>query len=110
MITFQLDLNNLKCYNEICLIMTKFNIRRYNYSFIEKTTGEILNNLIDLLKASSYIEINDYTINILKNSINPYFDTITYKLINNWNVVIENILLYWILNNCYGVLNMQRNM
>jgi len=61
-----------------------------------ETTAEIINNLIDLLKTSSYIEINDYTINILKNSINPYFDTITYKLINNWNVEIENIFLFHI--------------
>jgi len=61
-----------------------------------ETVAEILNNLIDLLKTSSYIEINDYTINLLKNNIVQYFDTITFKLINNWNVVIENILLYHI--------------
>jgi hypothetical protein len=61
-----------------------------------ETVSDILNNLIDLLKTSSYIEINDYTINILKNNIVQYFDTITFKLINNWNVVIENILLYHI--------------
>jgi hypothetical protein len=61
-----------------------------------ETVAEILNNLIDLLKTSSYIEINDYTINILKNNIVQYFDTITFKLINNWNVVIENIFLYHI--------------
>ncbi len=67
-----------------------------------ETVSEILNNLIDLLKTSSYININDYTINILKNSINPYFDTITYKLINNWNVVIENIFLFHI--NQYRIL------
>jgi hypothetical protein len=60
------------------------------------TVAEILNNLIDLLRASSYIEINDYTINIIKTNIVKYFDTITYKLINNWNVVIENIFLYHI--------------
>jgi hypothetical protein len=67
-----------------------------------ETVAEILNNLMDLLKTSSYISINDYTINILKNSINPYFDTITYKLINNWNVVIENIFLFHI--NQYRIL------
>ncbi len=61
-----------------------------------ETVSEILNNLIDLLKTSSYIEINDYTINILKNNVVQYFDTITFKLINNWNVVIENILLFHI--------------
>ncbi len=38
-----------------------------------ETVSEILNNLIDLLKTSSYIEINDYTINILKNNIVQYF-------------------------------------
>ncbi len=67
-----------------------------------ESAAEILNNLIDLLKTSSFIMINDYTINILKNSINPYFDTITYKLINNWNVVIENIFLFHI--NHYRIL------
>jgi hypothetical protein len=67
-----------------------------------ETVSEILNNLIDLLKTTSYIEINDYTINILKNSINPYFDTITYKLINNWNVIIENIFIFHI--NQYRIL------
>jgi hypothetical protein len=60
-----------------------------------ETVAEILNNLIDLLKTSNF-EINDYTINILKNNIVQYFDTITFKLINNWNVVIENILLFHI--------------
>jgi hypothetical protein len=67
-----------------------------------ETVSDILNSLIDLLKTSSYIEINDYTINILKNNIVQYFDTITFKLINNWNVVIENILLYHI--NHYRIL------
>jgi hypothetical protein len=61
-----------------------------------ETVADILNNLIDLLKTSSYIDINDITINILKNNIVQYFDTITYKLINNWNVVIENIFLFHI--------------
>ena len=68
------------------------------YSNPVETVSDILNNLIDLLKVSSYIEINDYTINILKNNVVQYFDTITFKLINNWNVVIENILLYHINN------------
>ncbi len=72
-----------------------------------ETVAEILNNLMDLLKASSYIEINDYTINILKNNIVQYFDTITFKLINNWNVVIENILLYHI--NHYRILECMTN-
>ena len=67
-----------------------------------ESVSEILNNLIDLLNTKSDIPINDYTINILKNSINPYFDTITYKLINNWNVVIENIFLFHI--NQYRIL------
>ena len=66
------------------------------YSNPIETVADILNSLIDLLKVSSYIEINEYTINILKNNIVQYFDTITFKLINNWNVVIENILLYHI--------------
>jgi hypothetical protein len=71
-----------------------------------ETVADILNNLIDLLKVSSYIEINDYTINILKNNVVQYFDTITFKLINNWNVVIENILLYHI--NHYRILECMR--
>ena len=65
-------------------------------SYVIETVADILNNLIDLLKVSSYIEINDYTINILKNNIVQYFDTIVFKLINNWNVVIENIFIYHI--------------
>lgn len=73
-----------------------YNDRYDEETSVIETTAEILNNLIDLLKASSYIEINDITINILKNNIVQYFDTITYKLINNWNVVIENIFLYHI--------------
>ncbi len=72
-----------------------------------ETVAEILNNLVDLLKSSSYIEINDYTINILKNNIVQYFDTITFKLINNWNVVIENILLYHI--NHYRIIECMKN-
>lgn len=61
-----------------------------------QTVADILNNLIDLLKTSSPIEINLYTINMIKNNVVQYFDTITYKLIYNWNVVIENIFIYHI--------------
>jgi hypothetical protein len=76
-------------------------------SNLVETVAEILNNLIDLLKTSSYIDINDYTINILKNNIVQYFDTITYKLINNWNVVIENIFLFHI--NHYRIIECMKN-
>jgi hypothetical protein len=58
-----------------------------------QTASEILNQLIILLQTTSVIEINEYTLNILKNNIIPYFDTIIYKLINNWNVSIENIFI-----------------
>ena len=61
-----------------------------------QTASEILNQLIILLQTTSVIEINEYTLNILKNNIIPYFDTIIYKLINNWNVSIENIFIYHI--------------
>jgi hypothetical protein len=60
------------------------------------TVAEILNNLLDLLKTSSSIDIDDYTINLIKNNIITYFDTIVYKIINNWNVLIENIFIYHI--------------
>jgi hypothetical protein len=63
------------------------------------TVAEILNNLLDLLKASSPIELDDYTINLIKSTIVPYFDTITFKIINNWNVVIENIFIFHINHN-----------
>jgi hypothetical protein len=88
-------------YNSIPQKFVRNSVNIYNdiddeYSNPVETVSDILNNLIDLLKVSSYIEINDYTINILKNNVVQYFDTITFKLINNWNVVIENILLYHI--------------
>lgn len=67
-----------------------------------QTVAEILNSLIDLLKTSSPIDISDYTISLMKDNIVPYFDTIIYKLINNWNVVIENIFTYHI--NHYRIL------
>jgi hypothetical protein len=88
-------------YNSIPHKFVRNSVNIYNNqddesSFSVETVAEILNNLVDLLKTSSYIEINDITINILKNNIVQYFDTITYKLINNWNVVIENIFLFHI--------------
>jgi ElaB/YqjD/DUF883 family membrane-anchored ribosome-binding protein len=67
------------------------------------TVAEILNNLLDLLKSSSSIDIDDYTINLIKNNIITYFDTIVYKIINNWNVLIENIFIYHI--NHYRILD-----
>ncbi len=67
-----------------------------------QTVSMILNNLLDLLKSSSPIEIDEYTINLLKNNFVMYFDTIVWKTINNWNVVIENIFMFHI--NQYRIL------
>jgi len=94
------DIENV-LYNIIPQKFVRNSVNIYNNQSDEasssvETVADILNNLIDLLKASSYIDINDITINILKNNIVQYFDTITYKLINNWNVVIENVFLFHI--------------
>jgi hypothetical protein len=67
-----------------------------------QTVSMVLNNLLDLLKSSSPIEIDEYTINLLKNNFVMYFDTIVWKTINNWNVVIENIFMFHI--NQYRIL------
>ncbi len=62
----------------------------------DQTVSEILGNFIDLMRETSEIEITRYTIDILKSNVNQYFDSIVYKIINNWNVVIENILIFHI--------------
>ncbi len=67
-----------------------------------QSVSMVLNNLLDLLKSSSPIEIDEYTINLLKNNFVMYFDTIVWKTINNWNVVIENIFMFHI--NQYRIL------
>ncbi len=67
-----------------------------------QTVSMVLTNLLDLLKSSSPIEIDEYTINLLKNNFVMYFDTIVWKTINNWNVVIENIFMFHI--NQYRIL------
>jgi hypothetical protein len=61
---------------------------------ISMTVAEVLNNLLDLLVTSSPVKIDSYVLNIMKNNVNQYFDTIVYKIINNWNVVVENIFIF----------------
>ena len=67
-----------------------------------QSVSTVLNNFLDLLKTSSPIDIDEYTINLLKNNFIMYFDTIVWKTINNWNVVIENIFMFHI--NQYRIL------
>ncbi len=99
-------------YNIIPQLFVKNSVNIYKDYYDEtegmiQTVAEILNSLIDLLKTSSPIDISDYTIDLMKNEIVPYFDTIVYKLINNWNVVIENIFTYHI--NHYRILECFRS-
>jgi hypothetical protein len=99
-------------YNMIPQLFVKNSVNIYKDYYDEtegmiQTVAEILNSLIDLLKTSSPIDISDYTIDLMKNEIVPYFDTIVYKLINNWNVVIENIFTYHI--NHYRILECFRS-
>ena len=61
-----------------------------------QSTGEILNLFLELLVSSSPIKLHDNTLNILKNNIIPYFDTIVNRTINNWAVCCENMFLYLI--------------
>ena len=61
---------------------------------INMTVAETLNILLDLLATSSPIKIDSYVLNIMKNNVNQYFDTIVYKIINNWAVVVENMFIY----------------
>ena len=70
---------------------------------------EILTNFFDLLKIRSPIEITEYTFTLLKSNVITYFSTIIPKTINNWNVCIENQLIYVInhyrILKCYSLLN-----
>ncbi len=97
-----------KLYNELPAKFVKnscniFKDQHDQAATIVETVSEILGNLIDIINIKSPIKIDYYTINIFKSNIIPYFDTIIYKLINNWNVVIENIFLFHI--NHFRILN-----
>jgi len=86
-------------YNTIPAIFVKNSVgifQNYNDEMenISMTVAEVLNNLLDLLVTSSPVKIDPYVLNIMKNNVNQYFDTIVYKIINNWNVLVENIFVY----------------
>ena len=86
-------------YNTVPIIFVKNSVgifQNYNDEMenISMTVAEVLNNLLDLLVTSSPIKIDPYVLNIMKNNVNQYFDTIVYKIINNWNVLVENIFIY----------------
>ena len=72
---------------------------------------EILTNFFDLLKTSSIYELSEYTFNLFKNNVVTYFSTIVSKTINNWNVCIENQLIYVInhyrILKCYSLLKLK---
>ena len=100
-ITYMVSLIKDELYNEIPAKFVKnscniFQDQNEKSIHVIETVSEILGNLIDKINQNSGISINEYTINIFKSNIIPYFDTIVYKLINNWNVVIENIFLFHI--------------
>lgn len=42
MSNISINLKDLKNYNDICIIMRKNGINRYNYAFVEITTGEVV--------------------------------------------------------------------
>ncbi len=99
MIDYIVDPINDYLYNTIPAIFVRNSVGIFkNYSDemenISMTVAEVLNNLLDLLVTSSPVKIDSYVLNIMKNNINQYFDTIVYKIINNWNVVVENIFIY----------------
>ncbi len=100
-ITYMVSIIKDELYNEIPTKFVKnscniFQDQNEKSIHVIETVSEILGNLIDKINQDSGISINEYTINIFKSNIIPYFDTIVYKLINNWNVVIENIFLFHI--------------
>lgn len=74
----------------------------YNYddkhTFEPKSIKEILNDLFSLLTVGDVINIpnNSPFMQVLHNDFSDYFDLFIQKLINNWLVVIENILKFTI--------------
>ena len=60
------------------------------------TVTEILNSFVDLMLVESFTKLDNNIIEILKNNIIPYYDTIVNKIIINWNITIENMFLYMI--------------
>lgn len=63
---------------------------------------EILNTFIDTLSELSPIKLNDEVISIFKRYIVSYFSSISFTLIKNWHITIENIFVYCI--NHYRIL------
>nr|QFG74736.1 MAG: hypothetical protein [Megaviridae environmental sample] len=68
----------------------------------DETVEEILTEFFNYLEIQSDpYKISEFTIGILKSEISKYFDTISFKIINNWNVVIENVFMFFINQNRY---------
>jgi len=65
---------------------------------IPQSIYDILNDSITYLTSTSPINIDDYTINNIKEGY-IYFDNIIKKIINNWRITIENVFLYSINHN-----------
>ena len=63
---------------------------------------EILNTFIDTLNELSPIKLNDEVISIFKRYIVSYFSSISFTLIKNWHITIENVFIYCI--NHYRIL------
>jgi len=96
-------------YNEVVIRFVKNGATIYHdesdkASFEIQTVTEIMNEFIDLMLVETMNNVDNNIIDILKNSIVPYFDTIVFKTIANWNVCAENIFIFMI--NQYRYINM----
>lgn len=60
------------------------------------TVTEILHSFIDLMLSESFDKLDNNIVEVLKNNIVSYYETIVNKIILNWNVCIENMFLYMI--------------
>ena len=63
---------------------------------------EILNTFIDTLSELTPIKLNDEVILLFKKYIVSYFSSISFTLIKNWHITIENVFIYCI--NHYRIL------
>ena len=62
---------------------------------VEETTEEILKVFFEYLENVKIpVKLSENVMKILNGIILQYFDTITAKIINNWNVVIENVFMF----------------
>ena len=88
-------------YKEVCEKFVKLAVSIYidsseKASYEVLTVTEILSSFIDLMLSESFDKLDNNIIEILKNNIVPYYDTIVNKIILNWNVCIENMFLFMI--------------